>query len=443
MTMDSHILARFNAFDLHIITRIDGFRKNVADRFYSTGVVSSILSIMDSHPVINQTIRLLAAVLWYTILLSMIPIMLLLLFLMCGAITVLFSSTCFILIILSPWLVPFGSAFLTIVSIYMAFRIVSTVLAKIYEFLQEPLSLQAHYIIDSSPALVYRLWRNCLRNGFLQTFVSCGSRAALNVSEGSIVVLQQFVNQPALFTNIIQGTMDVLLTPVALLAKLGILITCPFVVVWKNIRTTLLRALSGLTTFVKLYIFANVKIICCQLYCSLRFIFVVFRAILTNIIALFMLPHLVWFWLASKVVSEEALAMGNGEILLEILRKIPIIRNIKLVQRTAEYGVRQAQDTFERIVYVRDHVTGEVYCSIRAASDGIHYHLDSYVNLPREVLLLLVRDYLVNGPMDTARRWMQVCHIADTKHACFQYIKTVCVSIAFLERFPDPEFNQL
>lgn len=406
--MDSHILARFSAFDSHIIARFDAFRKNVTDRFYNMMIVASIVSAMEYNPVVDQTIRLLVVVLWYTLLLSMVPVMLLLLFLICGVVTIFFSSTCFLLVILSPWLVPLGSVFLALLSMYVVFRIARTVVAKIYEFLQEPLSLQAHYIIHSTPACipVVRLWRSCMRNGFVQTFVSCGSRTALYVPERSIVVLQHFANQPALCTNIIQGAINLILTPVALLVKLGILIICPFVAVWKKIRTTIIRVLSGLTTFVKLYVCANVKTI-------FWFIFMVFRSILANIIALFMIPQLMWLWFASKVVPEEVLAMGNGEVILEILRKIPVIRNIGVVQRSVEYGVRQANDTVERFVYVRDHVTGEVYCSIRAARDGIHYHLDSYVNLPREVLFLLVRDYLVNGPIDTARRWMQVCYLEN------------------------------
>ena len=405
--MDSRILARFSAIDSHIIVRFTAFKENVADRFYNTMAVASIFSAMESHSAVDKAVRLLADVLWYIVIFSMSPILLLLIFLVCTLMTVLFSSACFILVVLSPWLLPFFSVFLVLVSTYMLFRISTSVSAKIYEILQEPLSLQVHYVIDSTPVCIpaVRIWRSCLRKGFVQALASYGSRMLMYIPERSIAILQHFANQPAQFIVIIRGAINLFLKPLAFLVKLAILIICPIVAVWKKIKATIV----SLRSFVKRYIYPNVKTICCRLFCLSRLTFVFFRSIFTKIVALFQLPQRVWLWFASKVISEEVLAMGNGEILLEMLRKIPVIQNIAVVQRTAEYGVRRANDTMERFVDVKDQITGEVYCSIRAARDGIHYHLDSYVNLPREVLVLLVRDYLVNGPMDTARRWMQVC----------------------------------
>ena len=89
--------------------------------------------------------------------------------------------------------------------------------------------------------------------------------------------------------------------------------------------------------------------------------------------------------------------MGSGEILLEILRKIPIIRNNSVIQHAAASGVRRVNHTVDRFIYLNDRVTGEVCCRVLAASDGIHYRIDSYVDLPRDVLAAMVRDYLGRG----------------------------------------------
>ena len=120
------------------------------------------------------------------------------------------------------------------------------------------------------------------------------------------------------------------------------------------------------------------------------------------------LPHKVWLFVTSKVVSAEVFNMGSGEILLEILRKIPIIRNISFIQHAAASGVRRVNQTVDRFIYLKDRVTGELCCRVQAASDGIHYRIDSYVDLPRDVLLAMVRDYLVNGPINKAKQWIEV-----------------------------------
>jgi hypothetical protein len=256
----------------------------------------------------------------------------------------------FLFFIVLPCSIPIGCAMLITGIWYMVFKILRDIITVVYGFSNDCLSY-TRSILDRTPILsaIVRFVQDIYRNGFYITCKLLTQRIMNYLVQQLICTLLYLQRQPELqYLSVIRFGVRWAFSPFRIFLTLG-------------------------------------------------------RSVLFMLITLVGFPRRVGFWLATLVVSEEALHLGIGETVLGLFRRTTAVNNVP-----AASGVRRTEARVKSIIHLKDQETGEiVYCRIHSAKDGKQLFVHSYGILPQDILLLLVRDYLMNGSIDKNKKWFR------------------------------------
>lgn len=297
---------------------------------------------------------------------------------------------------------------------YCWYKVLTCSASFVHRLPHEHIAALCKYIIDVTPpcSLIIRYWRALSRRGILGStrFYLC--KSASFVGEAAVSLVRFVTTQHKL--HLIKYSIQIILWPLVMLIKGAILVRHWSISVINWLVDDVNRLFSCLVALSNYFFGTHCKSYCFEdaiskaRECLTGLPCTVYNSFTCIAKALIYSPCYMWFWLVPILIPEDISVKEPDEIAALIVKKVPLIGRIVFVQETAGKAAISLNNVLNKLIAQRNHVTSDVYYRCHVIMVKIHSYVDCYVSIPGEVVLLFVRETVVNKPRRLIAKWIQV-----------------------------------
>lgn len=324
-----------------------------------------------------------------------------------GGLLVLFAVPCTIVI---------STAVVVLSGLYCWYRMFIFLGSFVHGLPLEYITAQANYTIDMTPPFVQviRLWRTSQRKGFIGSADFYINKSVGFIGETALSSVRYVTKQHKFHVTLITCLIQILLWPLVMIAK-GLILARYWLM---TLLYWLIYDVNKLISTVVVscnYFFGTscrspslAALVSTVWTFTIGLPFRIIKPMKQAVESLLNLPYNAFKWVVSFMVPEQTMAKSNREIVLVILRKVPLIGKNALVQNTAARAMTSVNKALNGMTSLKDNVSSYIHCRYHVIKTEFHSYIDGYISLPLDVVILYVKDTLVVKPGGVIKKWIQV-----------------------------------